>query len=127
MVAPLLTSGALVGAGDRAARRHAVEGDGEDEAEQLVSNTRHRHRLKLPTGAFVMGTWRHRLVPPTGAYSSLFFWYRLVAPPGAYSRVLVPGGASTRYQNPSLGAPLAKGTSCCCISTGCNSSWYLWP
>ena len=102
MVAPLLTSGALVGAGDRAARRHAVEGDGEDEAEQLVSNTRHRHRLKLPTGAFVMGTWRHRLVPPTGAYSSLFFWYRLVAPPGAYSRVLVPGGASTRYQNPSL-------------------------
>jgi len=77
-------------------------GGGEDEAEQLVSNTRHRHRLKLPTGAFVMGTWRHRLVPPTGAYSSLFFWYRLVAPPGAYSRVLVPGGASTRYQNPSL-------------------------
>ena len=65
-MAPLLTSGALVGAGDRAARRHAVEGDGEDEAEQLVSNTRHRHRLKLPTGVFVVGTWRHRVMAKPG-------------------------------------------------------------
>ena len=68
-------------------------------AEQPVPNTMHRHRLKLPTGAFVMGTWvapghrkirchcqriRHRLVPPSGAYSFLGFWYRLVAPSGAY-------------------------------------------
>ena len=42
-------------------------GGGEDEAEQLVSNTRHRHRLKLPTGAFVMGTWQHRVIARPGA------------------------------------------------------------
>ena len=86
-------------------------------AEQPVPNIRHRHRLKLPTDAFALGTWvapshrkiwchcqriRHRLVPPSGAYSSLGFWYQLVAPPGAYSRVLVPGGALTRYQKASL-------------------------
>jgi hypothetical protein len=95
-------------------------GGGEDEAEQPVSNTKHRHRLKLPIGAFVMGTWRHRVIARPGAIVCTLGtgwchqpvpippcsfgtgWYRLVAPPSAYSRVLVPGGGSTRYQNPSL-------------------------
>ena len=36
-------------------------------AQQPVPNTRHRHRLKLPTGSFVMGTWRHRVMAKPGA------------------------------------------------------------
>ena len=81
-------------------------------AEQPVPNTMHQHRLKLPTGAFVMGTWRHRGMPKFGAIVRslgigwchqpvsipLFFWYRLVALTGAYTRILVPGDALTRYQ-----------------------------
>ena len=36
-------------------------------AQQPVANTRHRHRLKLPIGAFVMGTWRHWVMAKPGA------------------------------------------------------------
>ena len=36
-------------------------------AQQPVPNKRHRHRLKLPTGAFVVGTWRHRVMAKSGA------------------------------------------------------------
>ena len=36
-------------------------------AQQPVPNNRHRHRLKLPTGAFVVGTWRHRVMAKPGA------------------------------------------------------------
>ena len=51
-------------------------------AQQPVPNNRHRHQLKLPTGAFVVGTWRHRVM----------------AKPGAIIRPLGTVGATNRYQ-----------------------------
>ena len=36
-------------------------------AQQPVPNNRHMHRLKLQTGAFVVGTWRHRVMAKPGA------------------------------------------------------------
>ena len=36
-------------------------------AQQPVPNKRHRHRLMLPTGAFVVGTWWHRAMAKPGA------------------------------------------------------------
>ena len=35
-------------------------------AQQPVPNKRHRHRLMLLTGAFVVGTWRHRAMAKSG-------------------------------------------------------------
>ena len=73
-------------------------------AQQPVPNNRHMHRLKLPTGAFVVGTWQHRVMAKSGAIVRPLGtgWCHQPIPTGAYTGVLVPGNALTRYQTPYL-------------------------
>ena len=68
----------------------------------------------------------------TGAFDAVVIWHWLVTPPGAYALVLAPGRVMTRYQYPSLAPSPGQRYQLllqpvCCNSTGCNSSWYLWP
>ena len=90
-------------------------------AQQPVPNNRHKHRLKLPTGAFVVGTWLHWVMAKPGAIVRPLGTgrYRLVAPTGAYTGVLISGDALIWYQTSYLWSPLAKGTSCFCNRYWC--------
>ena len=105
-MAPLLTSGALVSAGDRAAqgrrRRACTQWRGR---RRQGRTTGVKHQASAPVEVTNRCLCHGHLATPGHRKTRCHcphIRHRLVAPTGAYSRVLVPGGASTRYQNPSL-------------------------
>ena len=101
-------------------------------AQQPVPNNRLRHRLKLPTGAFVVGTWRHRVMAKPGAI------VRSLGTGGATNRCLYWGFGTGWCFNPvpnplpliaagQMYQLLLQPVLMPRISTGWKSSWYFWP
>ena len=88
-----------------------------------MPNNRLRHRLKLPTGAFVVGTWRHRVMAKPGAIVRYLGtgWCHQPVP---NVRTMAPGLAMTRCcQVPMTKAPVGNFNRCRCLvfDTGCSA------